>query len=167
MEQIKEEIVRPIQKRVTRFHIIQSTMAGAYILLAFLIMHLFHSELAVTSLGASAFIVFSSPSVKASRPQFMICGYCLGTISGLLCCGLVILLQDLFPFSLYIPACALAVIISMLLMTTLNLQHPPSAALAVSITIAPNPVVVGLAGLGCILLLCAIRQVIKKRLRDL
>lgn len=164
------ETVKKIQsadKRITHVHITQSVVAGLYIMLVFWIMHSFDSELAVTSLGASTFIAFSSPAAPSSRPRIMIGGYGLGVLIGFLCNGLAVLLRDVFPFPGYIPACFFAVFLSVLLMTTLHFEHPPSTALAVAVTIDPNPVVMGFAGLCCIVALCVLKEWLKKHLQDL
>lgn len=169
MTKTTEEIVRLLKKRVTRAHIIQSLMAGTYIFLVFLVMHSFQSRLVVASLGASAFIVFGFPAAQSSRPRFLIGGYFIGMIIGWLCCGLIALLREveIFPFPVYIPVCALAVFLSMFLMTVLNFEHPPSAALAVAVTTDPNPIILGLAGLSCIILLCVLKYLLKKHLHNL
>ncbi len=67
----------------------------------------------------------------------------------------------------YIPACALAVFLSMLIMTVLNFEHPPSAALAVAVTLAENPLAMGLAAFILVAALVLIKEFLKNRLRNL
>ena len=154
-------------KHKLRVHVLQSAAAGLFILIMFLAVNYFQNNLAVTSLGASAFIAFSFPSANSSRPRLLIGGYIVGVIIGILCAGLTTLLDGIPPFPAYIPACALAVFVSMLLMTVLNFEHPPAAALAVAITIDSRPVAKGVAGLICIILLCVVKELLKKYLRHL
>ncbi len=152
---------------ITRAHVFQSLMACAYIFAAFWAVHAFQSELAIASLGASAFIAFSFPHAKSSRPKFLLGGYAAGAVCGYICSLLMPLIPPSFPLPGYIAACTLAVFLSMLLMTVLNFEHPPSAALAVSITLADNPLAMGLAALLCVAALVLIKEFLKTRLRNL
>ena len=154
-------------KILTRAHIYQSLMACAYIFAAFWIVHAFQSELAIASLGASAFIAFSFPHAKSSRPKFIVGGYAAGALCGYVCSLLLKLIPAAFPLPGYIPACALAVFLSMLVMTVLNFEHPPSAALAVAVTLATNPLAMGLAAFICAAALVIIKELLKNNLRNL
>ncbi len=155
------------KRTLTRAHVVQSLIACAYIFAAFWAVHSFESGLAVASLGASAFIAFSFPHAESSRPRFLIGGYATGAACGLICAALLPLIPEAFPLPGYIPACALAVLLSTFLMTVLNFEHPPSAALAVGITMAPKPLALGLAALGCVVALVGIKELLKGRLRNL
>ncbi len=152
---------------ISRAHVFQSLMACAYIFIAFWIVHAFESELAIASLGASAFIAFSFPHAKSSRPKFLLGGYLTGALCGYICSLLMALIPETLPIPGYIPACALAVLLSMFIMTVLNLEHPPSAALAVAVTLAAKPIAMGLAALGCVAVLVIIKELLKSRLRNL
>ncbi len=155
-------------KRIlTRAHVYQSLMACAFIFAAFWIVHAFESELAIASLGASAFIAFSFPHAKSSRPKFLVGGYLVGAVCGYIGSALITLVPESFPLPGYIPACAMAVFLSMLIMTVLNFEHPPSAALAVAVTLAPNPLAMGLAAFGCVAVLVIIKELLKNHLRNL
>lgn len=150
------------KNKITRNHIVQSVIVGIYILLVFGAMHSFDSELSIASLGASAFIAFSSPLSETSRPRFFIGGYCVGIICGLFCRFIMI---SLLPTD--VIACALAVIFSMILMIALDLKHPPSSALAVAVVTSDKPVLLSCAALICIAALCGLKQLLKKYLHDL
>lgn len=155
-------------KRIhTLAHVYQSLMACAYIFAAFWIVHTLESELVIASLGASAFIAFSFPHAKSSRPKILLGGYAAGALCGNIFAALLALVPAAFPLPGYIPACALAVFLSMLIMSVLNIEHPPAAALAVAVTIAPNPLAMGLAALGCVAVLVIIKEILKQRLRNL
>lgn len=159
----------PGHRRFGLAHVVQSLLAGGYIFLAFLAMQAFQSRLAVASLGASTFIVFSFPHAQSSRARFLIGGYCTGWVSGLACYYLIGWLDraSFFPFDAYILGCAATVFLSMLLMTSLNFEHPPSAALSIAVATASDPVRLGLAAVVCILVLAGIRRLLGKRLHNL
>lgn len=162
-----EKAVSPAKALINRAHFIQSILAGGYILLVFWFMHYLHDELAVASLGASAFIAFTYPFRQMSRPRVFIGGYCIGAFCGLACSGIAFILQNYLSIPSYIPACALALLISMFLMNLFNLRHPSAAALAVAITINPQPIILSLAGLACVIILCVVKELCKKFLYDL
>lgn len=159
--------VHIVKERITAAHVMQSAMAAIYILAVFLVMNYLHNEMAVASLGASAFIAFAFPRANSSRPRLMIGGYVVGVISGLLCYQLNTAFTGFSFMPGYIPVCALAVFVSMFTMTVTDCEHPAAAALAVAITISSNPVKVGLVSIVCIVMLSALKELFKKHLRDL
>lgn len=167
MKQIAERSTQPNHKRITRASIIQSAISGLYIFFAFWAMYSFHSELAIASLGANTFITFSSPNAEISRPRFMLSSYCLAIAIGFLCNLLIVLIRIDLLLPEYIPACALAMFLTMFLMTVFNLKHPPAAAFAVAVTLSSEPVVLSTAALICIIVLCILKQLFKKHLYDL
>lgn len=153
---------------MNRHLILQSLLAGVYILIAFALTRAISNEVAVASLGASAYIAFSIPHKEPSRPRNMIGGYLVGVICGLACYGLSLLTVSLtLPLPNYVIVSALAVLLVMLVMNVTNCKHPPAAALSVAVVIDTNPIVLGLAGLVCVTVLCVIKEALKKYLRDL
>lgn len=152
---------------ITRAHIIQCTLAGAYIFFVFLAMNSYQNDLALASMGASAFIAFSSPNDRTSTPRFLLAGYCIAAVSGLLCHGLGLLIKTGTVFPSYVLACAFAVFLAMLVMTLTNLKQPTTAALAVAFTLDGHPAILSLAGLGCTLVLCLIKELMKRHLKNL
>lgn len=167
---MRQENEAPVKaRRVTRAHVVQSLIAGAYIFLVFLAMHTVQSHLAVASLGASTFIAFSFPQAQSSRPRFLIGGYCVGAVSGVVFGFFTRWLESVTPPEVpaYIFGCALGVCAAMFLMTILNFEHPPSAALTVAVAMSERPVLLGIAALGCICVLCALKQLLRKWLVNL
>lgn len=156
-------------RRITGAHLIQSLMAAVYIFLVFIVMNSFHSNLTVASLGASAFIAFSFPHAQSSRPRYLIGGYCVGALCGVVFFYLASYFEVLafLPFPPYIVSCAVAVCFSMLLMTVLNFEHPPSAALTIAVATAENPVELGFAAIGCICVLSLIKRLLKRWMKNL
>ena len=155
------------KKLITSTRLLQSALAGLFVFLLFLAVDYFQNNLAVTSLGASAFIAFCFPAAETSRPKYLIGGYCIGVAIGFLCSGLVILLKDSLAIPAYIPACSLAVFLTILLMNLSGLAHPPAAALAIAITVDSKPFAKGIAAIAGIVLLCVIKELLKKFLNPL
>lgn len=159
----------PGHRHFGRAHVIQSLIGGAYIFVVFLMMYALESGMAVASLGASTFIAFSFPHTQSSRPRFLIGGYCVGAAAGLVCYWLIAWVDStgILPFSSYVTGCALAVFLAMLLMTSLNFEHPPSAALAIAVATAEQPILVGAVAIACVTLLCGVRHVLRRYLKNL
>ncbi|MDL2293882.1 HPP family protein [Ruminococcaceae bacterium OttesenSCG-928-D13] len=147
--------------------LVQSALIALFVLFAFWAVYRFQNKLAITSLGASAFIAFGFPAAESSRVRYLLGGYLCGLAGGLLCS---LLCHEAMGFHLenapmaLIGFCALAVFITALLMLGLKLQHPPAAALAISIVLDPKPLVISAVMLGCILVLCAARWAVMKLL---
>lgn len=141
--------------------LIQSAMAALFVLLAFFAIYRFHSKLAIASLAASAFIAFGFPGAESARARYILGGYACGVACGAACC---LALHRLLPphwaqnTRTVIMFCALAVFLTAFCMILLNLQHPPAAALAVSMVLEPDPIRMGLYMLGCALVLCLLRR---------
>lgn len=139
--------------------LVQSTLAAVFVLAACFAVYSLHSRFAIASLAASAFIAFGFPSAESARPRYLVGGYVCGTVCGVLCC---FARQLFFPgfsssYPVLISFSALAVFFTCLSMILLNLQHPPSCALAVGMVLEPDPLLMGLAMLGCMVLLCLVR----------
>lgn len=141
--------------------LLHSAMAGAYIFLTFLITHYLHSELAVASLGASAFIVFHTPHAPSATPRALVGGYIAGALCGLACAGFTFLFKNTLPIPSYIPFSALTVFAVTFLLITFHIEHPPAVAMAVTITVSSAPWLMALTGLGGAILLCLIGKVLK------
>ena len=91
----------------------------------------------VAALGASSFIVFAMPKTVAAEPRRLIGGHIVGILCGLACyygCFQTSLngFFESTEFFHWLPA-ALAVGLSILLMTVLNFEHPPAAGTALGI----------------------------------
>ncbi len=139
--------------------LIQSALAALFVLGAFLLILNVHSKLGIASLAASAFIAFSFPKADSAAPRHMIGGYVLGVVCGGLC-GLVLhtlLGYDNHESLVAVLFCALAVLLCTFGMIVLNCQHPPAAALTISMVLERDPLVMGLAMLGCIVALSLLR----------
>jgi len=157
------------KKRRLWHYFLQSLLAAVYIVAVLLLADIIQDKLVLASLGASAFIAFAFPQTDSSRTRFMLGGYTLASIFGCLCALLanwLFLIAD-WPMESYLIACALAMFLTMFSMTTLNLEHPPSCALAITLTISRNPFILALASLTGIGILCLFKSLIKRLLCNL
>ena len=93
----------------------------------------------VAALGASTFIVFAMPDTIPAQPRRLIGGHAVGIIAGSIChfifvSGRLGEMTANYDYS-YILAGALAVGLSIFLMTITNTEHPPAATTALGIII--------------------------------
>ncbi|UCC16282.1 MAG: HPP family protein [Dehalococcoidales bacterium] len=118
-------------------YILQSLLAViAVAVILYFVETITHAAI-VAALGASSFIVFAMPKTVAAEPRRLIGGHIVGILCGLACYyGFFHTpLKEFFDsteFLHWLPA-ALAVGLSILLMTILNFEHPPAAGTALGI----------------------------------
>lgn len=95
----------------------------------------------IASLGATSFIVFAMPKTYASSPRRLIGGYSIGITVGVLCFYLGNLLHNssiilsFFNHNEPIFFAAIAVGISIFLMTITNTEHAPAAGISLGLVI--------------------------------
>lgn len=143
---------------------IQCLLVAVYLLVAVFAVHGLLSKLAVASLAASAFIAFGFPAAESARAKYLLGGYGCAVGSGVVC-GYArqwLLGSQAGDPRVLIGFGVLAVFFTSLLMIFLNLQHPPSCALTVGIVLEPQPLVMGLAMLGCMAVLCLMRWAVMR-----
>lgn len=116
--------------------------------------------------GASAFIAFALPQKNSSRPKYLIGGYLTGIISGIVLYFLLGLLHSLEPWQMYM-AQAVSAGLCFFLMVILEYEHPPAAALAMFLPAESNIFLSCACALVGILLMTAIKELLKKWLIDL
>jgi CBS-domain-containing membrane protein len=119
----------------------------------------------VGPLGASAFIIFVNPNGKYATPQHIIGGYLCGALTGVV----IGFIDSLFAFTGYPHAlmCAAAAALAVLMMVLTKLPHPPATALALGIADSHNFLPVAASAMAGIILLCAIKHLLRKQLDDL
>lgn len=148
----------------------QTAMATASMLVVLLLLDLVDQTVLIASLGASTFIVFSMPHTKRSRPRYLVGGYCVGAIAG---CSLSLLANylDTFGFAdprlVHVIFAALALGLAFLIMVVTDTEHPPAAALALGFVLNEWNLFALLVVMCGIVLITAIKETIKSRLRDL
>lgn len=167
MLRLKEMLAGVHPRVITRAHVLQCLLAGAYIFVVFLALDFFKSNLAVASLGGSAFNAFCFPHTDSSKPRFVLGGYVLGAVCGLVCWYLDAAFGDALPLPGHTLFCALSLVLAMFSMAVLNYEHPPAAALAIAITVDASPAMLSLAALMCALVLCIAKEALKPRLHNL
>jgi len=118
-------------------YILQSLLAVlAVAIILYFVEVLAHAAI-VAALGASTFIVFAMPRTIAAEPRRLIGGHITGLVCGIICYYAFFAspLADTFESNElihWIPA-ALAVGLSIFLMTVFNFEHPPAAGTALGI----------------------------------
>ncbi|MDL2236286.1 HPP family protein [Christensenellaceae bacterium OttesenSCG-928-K19] len=149
-------------KGKTKRAFFQAAMVSICMLVCLLVACITLKGFLITSLAASAFIAFAFPRAESSRPKYLIGGYICGFAAGLV--GNLVYTLDvpftLHPYSLLVISCAVGAFVATLLMVLFGVQHPPAAALAVSLVFDANPLFVGVIAMGCILLLCLIKYIV-------
>jgi CBS-domain-containing membrane protein len=115
-------------------YVLQSGLATLAVLVVLLILDTISNTVIIAALGASSFIAFAMPKARTSRPRYLIGGYVVGTVSGVLCYFLSVL-----PFFAQVPVVqdrldvvfgALSVGLAIFTMVVTNTEHPPAAGLA-------------------------------------
>ncbi|MEA3506712.1 MAG: YbhB/YbcL family Raf kinase inhibitor-like protein, partial [Elusimicrobiota bacterium] len=91
----------------------------------------------ITSLGATAFTVFSQPRHFMSAPRSILGGYAVGILCGILFGNIVTERISIILPSLYslIIGGALAVGAAIFVMAATNTEHPPAAGIALGLTL--------------------------------
>lgn len=140
--------------------LVQSALAGGFIALSFLAIGRMQGRLAMASLAASAFIVFSFAASESAQPRHLLGSYACGLVLGGAAC---LLRHALHPAlcedrTIIILFCAAAVALCSLCMNLLDVQHPPAAALALAMVLEARPIPIGLATMACVLVLALLRR---------
>ena len=131
------------------------------VFIVFLVLHV-QEAVVIASIGATAFIVFTMPKSITARPRRIIGGHLVGFASGALC--------SLIPHSMVIPSIivySLAVGISILLMVTLDFEHPPASGTALGTAITGFSPYLLLAVLTSSIVLALAHRFLRRFLKDL
>ena len=117
----------------------------------------------VASIGATSFIIFTMPHTNGAKPKYILGGYAVGTIVGVLSNYLLVL-------NIGIPVNivgAIAVGLAMFVMVITNTEHPPAAALALGIAIEGYTLNILIFVYGVAISLLLIKWLLRKWLIDL
>lgn len=125
----------------------------------------------VAALGSTAFILFITPHSNAARPRNALGGHLIalmvGTVLGALV-GSETVRQFLTGGELHLGIeAALAVGLSMFLMAVTNTEHAPAAGTAMAVSAHSFTWKLALFFMISVLLLVAIHQLLRTRMRDL
>jgi len=158
-------------KGTFKHYITQSLLATvALAIILYFVKILTHAAI-VASLGASTFIVFAMPHWVTARPRRLIGGHVVGILSGTFCyyafltgpVGKLITNWEFTTLCVY----ALAVGLSLFLMTITNTEHPPAAGTALGIVAQPWSYQIVIFVLLSVVGLAIVRRLLGSRLRDL
>lgn len=152
-------------------YITQSLLAAVVVAIILYFVEVLTHAAIVAALGASTFIVFAMPHSITARPRKLIGGHIVGVVSGAFCYFVILnfLLGDLAASLEWINWCvsALAVGLSIFLMTITNTEHPPASATALGIVAHEWSVQTAIFILICAISLAIIRRIFRNYLRDL
>ena len=152
-------------------YILQCLLAMIIIFVVLLLDDAVFSMTIVASLGASTFIALTMPHTNASRPRYLIGGYVVGAACGVLmnyaCNRLLSVNFQVFGHSPYIISCAAAVGLAMFVMVITDTEHPPAAALSMGLVAQTDVVITALTAVAGIVIICSVKAVLKKRLKNL
>ncbi len=129
-----------VRKNVFNY-VFQCVLAMLILLFVLFFLDTLMETVLIASLGATAFIVFAMPKSYTSSPRRLIGGYCIGISIGIICYYLGNLLVDFSILHLItnhsspIFFAAVAVGLSIFLMTITNTEHAPAAGIALGLVI--------------------------------
>jgi CBS-domain-containing membrane protein len=124
-------------KKNPRNYIMQSLLALVAMLVILCFVEVLTQTAIVAALGASTFIVFAMPDSRTAGPRQLIGGHIAGILCGLVCYylfngGLLKQLAENYDIIIWLSY-ALAVTLSLFIMTITNTEHPPAASTALGI----------------------------------
>ena len=158
-------------RRVPRSYIWQSFLAVvALSVILYFVEVLTHAAI-VAALGSTAFIVFAMPHSLTARPRRLIGGHVVGLMAGTFChyaflagpLGKLLTRWEFTTLFIY----ALAVGLSIFLMTITNTEHPPAAGTALGIVAHEWSCEVVIFLILAVIILAIVRRLLMSRLKDL
>jgi len=144
-------------KELWKHYLLQSSLAGAVVLLLVLILGR-DKMVTISSMGASAFIVFAMPKSISAQTRNVVGGHLVGLV-----CGASFYLVDWACFVEY----PLVVAIAIFLMVALDVEHPPAAGTALAVVIKEGGADVIVAVLLSAVVLSQCRYYMRNYLKDL
>jgi CBS-domain-containing membrane protein len=149
-------------------YIVQSGMAAIYIIIVLIALDLVTQTAIIATLGASAFIIFVRPHSYTSKTRVMFGGYVIGIVVGVglsLVSGIDVV-ADLMIYDKVIFS-AVGIGVTIFIMAITNTEHPPAAAMVLSLMLNPwNPLIIVFI-IFCVILLGTIRKGFKPLLINL
>lgn len=151
-------------------YLFQCFLATATVVGVLLVLDYTEQTAIIASIGASAFIVFTSPGSQPASYRSLLGGYLVGMVSGILCTMIGHSVDPLSHFGWVgspIVMGGVAVGLSIFLMVLTDTEHPPAAAIALALVINRWNAVSLLVICTAILMLVLVRFSFKKHLKDL
>ncbi len=125
------------RKNIWRY-IFQCSLAAFSVFIILLFLNIQDDTAIIASLGATTFIMFTKPKAYAARARCLFGGYLIGIVTGIVfdLISQISRLHEIIPEHVCtVLFCALAVGMSMLLMTSLNAEHAPAAGVALGLVL--------------------------------
>jgi len=153
-------------------YITQCTLAVVAIGVVLLLLDTLTDTTIIAALGASSFIAFAMPHKNISKSRYLIGGYLIGTLAGVLVhyvpyVPLISVLLARYPHATNATLGALAVGLTIFLMVVTNTEHPPAAGLALGFVLNDWTYTTVLVVLIGIVTLAALKRLLKPMLIDL
>jgi CBS-domain-containing membrane protein len=147
-------------------YVTQSAVAGVVTMVFLSFLDLLVYTGLVAALGATTFLIFTMPHKVSARPRYVIGGYVMGGLGGILT-SLAFASEGVLPLGSVFAVGAIAVGLVTLLMVTTNTEHPPAAGMALGLVLQPWDYRTVLYVLGCVCFLCLARHALKRFMIDL
>jgi CBS-domain-containing membrane protein len=144
-------------KNLWVYYILQSLMV-VFVLFALVLVLGKHRMVVISTMGATAFIVFAMPKAVSAKTKNVLGGHLVGLASG------TIFYFAALPYFIGYP---LAVGIAVFLMVALDVEHPPAAGTALAVVINEVSPQVFVAIMLSALVLSQCRYYLRHRLKDL
>ncbi len=121
----KQITIKSKFKKLWKYYILQSLLATAVLFILVLVLGKY-KLVVISSMGATTFTVFAMPKAVSAKTRNVIGGHLVGLASG------TIFYFITLPYFLEYP---LVVGLAILLMVTLDVEHPPAAGTALAVVI--------------------------------
>jgi CBS-domain-containing membrane protein len=123
----------------------------------------------IASFGASAFLAFTFPHKRRSRPRCLIGGYFIGVVVGcIIHYATEIPVEEYFALKMiHVFVGAFGVVLSMFLMSITDTEHPPAASIALGFVINDwkwQTIILVMTG---IILISLIKEILKPHIIDM
>lgn len=150
-------------------YIFQGFLATLAIFIILLFLDVLKQTAIIASLGATAFIVFTTPRRYSSEPRSLIGGYIVGILSGLLCYYISKVYCNFFADIeiLYIVFGSLAVGLSIFVMVITDTEHPPASGIALGLVINDWNYITIIFVVSGVLILYLVKTLLRSFLVDL
>jgi len=152
-----ETIIEGKFKKFWKYYILQSSLAASVLLILILLLGK-DRMVVISSMGATAFIVFAMPKTASAQTRNVVGGHLVGLAS-----GTIFYFTGLHHFIEYPHAVGIAICI----MVALDVEHPPAAGTALAVVINEVSPDVFVTIMASALVLSQCRYYLRNHLKDL
>jgi len=157
---------RKVSKHPFRY-IFQCALAGIVTMVFLIFLDLLTYKGLVAALGATTFLIFTMPHRVSCKPRYVVGGYVMGMLAGVICTLVFGGPNAPLPVSSLVALGAISVGSASLLMVSTNTEHPPAAGFALGLVLQPWDYEAVLYVLGCVCFLSFARYLLKRFMIDL